>query len=300
MASRRAQDRVTAAKVCERLARRRQVEEAVLLEAAAALESVQAAERALVAAQDRRSRALGTVAWLLPETEAAAVLGVAGQALRVAKRGLTGARAQELGAQLAGAVSADAVPAGSSTTGTKAPAPLIHQQRQSTPAATVRWPRSNSPRAGRAPMPNDKAAITAPRWSHVVDAYVRALTAAPTPRAASVAAVAEAVETAVAALTEAERRNPDPFGWPAEATTWCLAAAACYQEAAGWTVLQLPLPADCHLEDTELPELTAGAARLLDVARDATLACRTDTPRAEAQLADAAAALSRALLSRPS
>lgn len=138
MASRRAQDRVTAAKVREQLARRRQVEEAVLVEAAAALESIQAAERILAAAQDRRSRALGTAAWLVPEAEAAAVLGVAGQALRAAKRGLTGARAHELGAQLAGAVSAEAVPAASSTTGSGVAAPVLHQQRESNSAATVR------------------------------------------------------------------------------------------------------------------------------------------------------------------
>lgn len=151
-------------------------------------------------------------------------------------------------------------------------------------------------------MPNNESATAAPGWPHVVDAQVRALAGVAAPRAASVALVAEAVETAVTALTEAQRHHPDPFGWPAEATTWCLAAAACYQEAAGWTVLQLPLPADCHLQGTELPELTTGAARLLAVARDATLtlARRTDASRPAGQLADAAAALSRALLSRPS
>ncbi len=102
MASRRAQDRVTASKVREALTRRRQVEEAVLVEAAAALEHVRDAEQALTAAQDRRARALGTAAWLLPETEAAAVLGVSGQALRAAKRILPAVRAQHAGAELAG------------------------------------------------------------------------------------------------------------------------------------------------------------------------------------------------------
>ena len=103
MASKRAQDRVTAAKVRERLARRRQVEETVLVEAAAALDAVRDAELALTALQDRRSQALGTAAWLLPESEAAAVLGVSGQALRAAKRTLPAARAQQLGAELVGA-----------------------------------------------------------------------------------------------------------------------------------------------------------------------------------------------------
>jgi len=97
VASRRAQDRVTAAKVREQLARRRQVEEAVLVEAAAALDAIRETEQVLSAAQDRRTRALGTVAWLLPEAEAAAVLGISGQALRAAKRTLTGARAQQRG-----------------------------------------------------------------------------------------------------------------------------------------------------------------------------------------------------------
>lgn len=101
MAGRRAQERVTAAKVREALARRRQVEEAVLVEAAAALEQVREAERALAGTQDRRTRALGTAAWLLPEAEAAAVLGVPGQALRAAKRTLPAADARRLGGQLA-------------------------------------------------------------------------------------------------------------------------------------------------------------------------------------------------------
>lgn len=75
MAGRRAQDRVTAAKVREKLARRRQVEAAVLVEAAAALGETREAEQALAAVQDRRSQALGTAAWLLPEAEAAAAPG---------------------------------------------------------------------------------------------------------------------------------------------------------------------------------------------------------------------------------
>jgi hypothetical protein len=116
-ASKRAQDRVTAAKVRERLARRRQVEETVLVEAAAALDAVRDAEQALTALQDRRSRALGTVAWLLPEAEAAAVLGVSGQALRAAKRTLPAARAQQLGVELAGAAGPTALPVQPGATG---------------------------------------------------------------------------------------------------------------------------------------------------------------------------------------
>jgi hypothetical protein len=124
--------------VREALARRRQVEEAVLVEAAAALDQVRDVEQALAAAQERRSRALGTAAWLLPEAEAAAVLGVAGQALRAAKRGMTGARAQELGAELAGAVAAaTASSGGSSTADAAGPAPVVHQPAAAAPAAAT-------------------------------------------------------------------------------------------------------------------------------------------------------------------
>lgn len=62
-----------------RAARRRQVEKAVLVEPAAAVEWVQEVEHALSAAQERRSLALGTVAWLLPQAEAAGVLGVSNE-----------------------------------------------------------------------------------------------------------------------------------------------------------------------------------------------------------------------------
>jgi len=130
MASRRAQDRVTAVKVREQLARRRRVEEAVLIEAAAALDGTRETEQALCEAQDRRTRALGTVAWLLAEAEAAAVLGVPGQALRAAKRTLTGARAQQHGAELLNAGEPDPPAAGppdtAATTAVGSAAPVIH------------------------------------------------------------------------------------------------------------------------------------------------------------------------------
>jgi hypothetical protein len=132
MASKRAQDRVTASKVREALARRRQVEEAVLVEAAAALEEVRDAEHALTTAQDHRARALGTAAWLLPEAEAAAVLGVSGQALRAAKRTVPAARAQQAGAELAGlaqphdAPAPDTLPTRPPVDNAAAPGPVVH------------------------------------------------------------------------------------------------------------------------------------------------------------------------------
>ena len=122
---------MTAAKVREALARRRHVEEAVLVEAAAALEHVRDAEQALSAAQDRRARALGTAAWLLPEAQAAAVLGVSGQALRAAKRTLPAAQAQQSGTELAGTAQAQD-PSAPDTLHTPpvdnsvAPSPVIH------------------------------------------------------------------------------------------------------------------------------------------------------------------------------
>lgn len=137
-------------------------------------------------------------------------------------------------------------------------------------------------------------------WAEVVDRYEQLLTArSETPAGGEL--IAEAVATADTALVEVDRRRPDPFGWPTAAALNCSAAVGCYQEAAGWSVLQLPLAADCHYDRADSAALCAGAARLLDAAHRATLtlARAADHPRSALLLADAAAALLRPLLTRP-
>jgi len=140
--------------------------------------------------------------------------------------------------------------------------------------------------------------VTPGTWEQVVDACLQIMAATPPEDRGAVELVAEAVATADAALVEVVRRDPDPFGWPAGAALACGAAIGCYQEAADWPVFDLPIPALVGYGQIPTAELSTGARRLIAAAHDATLALATAATdhRAAMQLADAAGALIRPLL----
>jgi hypothetical protein len=144
--------------------------------------------------------------------------------------------------------------------------------------------------------------VTPGTWEQVVDGYLHAITATPPDERGAVELVAEAVTTADAALVEIARRDRDSFGWPAGAALACGAAVGCYQEAADWPVFDLPLPALVGYGQIPTAELSTGARRLIAAAHDATLALAHAAAgqRAALQLADAAGALIRPLLTFPS
>lgn len=86
MASQRAQNRVAAAQIRERLAQRRQLEEDVLTRAGAAMIAAEERHAQAVAADAERDRLLAVAGWVLRPEHAAAVLGVSVQRLRAARR----------------------------------------------------------------------------------------------------------------------------------------------------------------------------------------------------------------------
>ncbi|MGI8433139.1 MAG: hypothetical protein ACR2LE_00105 [Nocardioidaceae bacterium] len=86
MASQRAQNRVAAAQIRERLAQRRQLEEDVLTRAGAAMIAAEERHAQAVAADAERDRLLAVAGWVLRPEDAAAVLGVSVQRLRAARR----------------------------------------------------------------------------------------------------------------------------------------------------------------------------------------------------------------------
>ncbi len=139
-------------------------------------------------------------------------------------------------------------------------------------------------------------------WADVVDGYLHTLAATPPDERGAVDLVGEAVATADAALVEVARRDRDPFGWPAGAALACGAAVGCYQDAADWPVFDLPLPALVGYGQIPTAELSTGARRLIAAAHDATLALAKASrdQSAALQLADAAVALIRPLLTFPS
>ncbi len=86
MASQRAQTRVAAAQIRERLAQRRQLEEDVLTRAGAAMIAAEERHAQAAAADAERDRLLAVAGWVLRPEDAAAVLGVSVQRLRAARR----------------------------------------------------------------------------------------------------------------------------------------------------------------------------------------------------------------------
>ena len=92
MASRRAQDRVMAAQLRERLAHRRQSAEEVLTRAAAALVAAEELQAEAQVAAGERDRLLAAASWVLRPEDAAAVLGVSAQRVRAARKLFRGER----------------------------------------------------------------------------------------------------------------------------------------------------------------------------------------------------------------
>ena len=86
MASRRAQVRVAAAQIRERLAQRRQLEEDVLTRAGAAMVLAEELHAQAAAADAERDRLFAVAGWVLRPEDAAAVLGLSVQRVRAARK----------------------------------------------------------------------------------------------------------------------------------------------------------------------------------------------------------------------
>jgi len=85
VASRRAQVRVAAAQIRERLVQRRQLEEDVLTRAGAAMVSAEELHAQAATADAERDRLFAVAGWVLRPEDAAAVLGLSPQRVRAAR-----------------------------------------------------------------------------------------------------------------------------------------------------------------------------------------------------------------------
>ena len=106
-----------------------------------------------------------------------------------------------------------------------------------------------------------------------------------------------AVATADAVLIELQRRDPDPFGWPALAALDCAEGASCLEALDRSPGPHRPVVDGSLLMEVPAAALLTGVRRLLAAAQPATVALLTASRSVQEarHLGDAAAALLRPL-----